>query len=51
MLVGARLAALEMIKSGTIFANEMYWFSMQSAKAFNDLGMYDFIYYFLLIPF
>lgn len=37
--MGAKLAALEMIKSGTIFANEMYWHALQSAMAFDEMGI------------
>lgn len=37
--VGTKLAALEMIKSGTVFANDMYWYAYESAKAFDEMGM------------
>ncbi|MEA2077370.1 MAG: amidohydrolase [Candidatus Marinimicrobia bacterium] len=36
---GARLAALEMIKSGTVFFNDMYFFPYGTAKAADELGM------------
>ncbi|MCD6337013.1 MAG: amidohydrolase [Candidatus Marinimicrobia bacterium] len=36
---GARLAALEMIKSGTVFINDMYFFPYGTAKAVDELGM------------
>ncbi|MBN2780359.1 MAG: amidohydrolase, partial [Candidatus Marinimicrobia bacterium] len=36
---GARLAALEMIKSGTVFFNDMYFFPHGTARAADELGM------------
>ncbi len=36
---GTRLAALEMIKSGTTFANDMYFFPEEVSRAFEDSGM------------
>ena len=36
---GARLAALEMIKSGTVFFNDMYFFPHGTAKAADELGL------------
>jgi len=36
---GARLACLEMIKSGTTFFNDMYWYPRGVAKAVNAMGM------------
>ncbi len=36
---GARLACLEMIKSGTTFFNDMYWFFHGTARAVEEMGM------------
>lgn len=36
---GARLAALEMIKSGTVFFNDMYFFPHGTARAADEMGM------------
>lgn len=36
---GARLACLEMIKSGTTFFNDMYWFWHSTARAVDEMGM------------
>jgi 5-methylthioadenosine/S-adenosylhomocysteine deaminase len=36
---GARLACLEMIKSGTTFFNDMYWFWHSTSRAADELGM------------
>ncbi|MFW6449806.1 MAG: amidohydrolase, partial [Nanoarchaeota archaeon] len=36
---GTRLAALEMIKSGTTFFNDMYWYPETAAKAVEDSGI------------
>lgn len=36
---GTRLAAIEMIKSGTTFANDMYFFPEEVRRAFEDSGM------------
>ena len=36
---GTRLAALEMIKSGTVFFNDMYFFPYGTAKAADEMGI------------
>ena len=36
---GSRLAILEMIKSGTVFFNDMYWHPDATAKAADDMGV------------
>ena len=36
---GARLANLEMIKSGTVFFADMYWFQSQTVRAAIEMGM------------
>ncbi|GAB4153053.1 MAG: amidohydrolase [Planctomycetota bacterium] len=36
---GARLACLEMIMSGTVFFNDMYWFPQATVQAALDCGM------------
>lgn len=36
---GSRLAILEMIRSGTVFFNDMYWHSAETARAAQELGM------------
>ena len=36
---GMRLAALEMIKSGTVFFNDMYFFPYGTARAADEMGM------------
>lgn len=36
---GTRLACLEMIKSGTTFFNDMYWFFHGTARAVEQMGM------------
>jgi 5-methylthioadenosine/S-adenosylhomocysteine deaminase len=36
---GARLACLEMIKSGTTFFNDMYWFWHGTARAVDEMGL------------
>lgn len=36
---GARLACLEMIKSGTTFFNDMYWYFHGTARAVEETGM------------
>ncbi len=36
---GARLACLEMIKSGTTFFNDMYWFYHGTARAVEEMGL------------
>ena len=37
--IGSRLAILEMIKSGTIFFNDMYWESEQTFRATEEMGI------------
>jgi len=39
VLIGSRLAALEMIKSGTVFFNDMYWFQSATLEAAEEFGM------------
>lgn len=36
---GSRLAILEMIKSGTVFFNDMYWFPYATARAAEEMGV------------
>ncbi|MFA6618174.1 MAG: amidohydrolase [Candidatus Neomarinimicrobiota bacterium] len=36
---GTRLAILEMIKSGTVYFNDMYYFSLDTAKAADEMGV------------
>ncbi len=36
---GARLACLEMIKSGTVFFNDMYWHFHSTARAVEEMGL------------
>ena len=36
---GTRLAILEMIKSGTVYFNDMYWLSLGAARAALEMGM------------
>jgi len=36
---GARLACLEMIKTGTTFFNDMYWFWKGTARAVHEMGI------------
>ena len=36
---GARLACLEMIKSGTVFFNDMYWHFFSTARAVEEMGL------------
>lgn len=36
---GTRLAILEMIRSGTVFANDMYWFAPAVARAAQEMGV------------
>ena len=36
---GSKLACLEMIKSGTVFFSDMYWFCEETAKAVSEFGM------------
>ncbi len=35
--IGTRLAILEMIKSGTVFFNDMYWFQLATVRAADDM--------------
>ncbi|MDZ7759689.1 MAG: amidohydrolase [Desulfovermiculus sp.] len=37
--VGAKLACLEMIKSGTVFFNDMYWHLPSTARAVEEMGV------------
>ena len=37
--IGTKLACLEMIKSGTIFFNDMYWHFQATAQAVLDMGL------------
>lgn len=37
--IGSRLAALEMIKSGTVFVADMYWNRERTIKVINEMGM------------
>lgn len=37
--VGAKLACLEMIKSGTVFFNDMYWHLPSTAQAVKEMGI------------
>lgn len=36
---GARLAILELIRSGTVFANDMYWYAPMVARAAEEMGI------------
>ena len=36
---GSRLAILEMIRSGTVFFNDMYWFQKQTVRAAEEMGI------------
>lgn len=36
---GARLGILELIRSGTVFANDMYWFAPAVARAAEEMGI------------
>ena len=36
---GARLAILEMIRCGTVFANDMYWYAPAVARAADEMGI------------
>ena len=36
---GTRLAALEMIKSGTVFVCDMYWMEQEAARAIAEMGI------------
>ncbi len=37
--IGAKLAILEMIRSGTVFFDDMYWFQRGTLRAVNELGV------------
>lgn len=37
--IGSRLAALEMIKSGTVFFNDMYWHRERTIKVVDEMGL------------
>ncbi|MFP4285143.1 MAG: amidohydrolase [Desulfovermiculus sp.] len=37
--IGAQLACLEMIKSGTVFFNDMYWHLPATARAVEEMGL------------
>lgn len=37
--IGTKLACLEMIKSGTVFFNDMYWFQPGTIRAADEMGM------------
>jgi len=37
--VGTRLAALEMIRSGTVFFSDMYWHQLDGARAVEEMGL------------
>ena len=50
VLQGARLAALEMLRSGTTTANSMYWHPDKEAQAFAELGMRGVVGYPVLHP-
>ncbi len=36
---GSKLAILEMIKSGTVFFNDMYWFQEETIRAAEEMGV------------
>ena len=36
---GTRLAILELIRSGTVFANDMYWYAPAVARAAEEMGI------------
>ncbi|MDZ7820460.1 MAG: amidohydrolase [Candidatus Marinimicrobia bacterium] len=36
---GSRLAILEMIKSGTVYFNDMYWYPLGTARAAEEMGI------------
>lgn len=36
---GSKLAILEMIKSGTVFFNDMYWFQQETIRAAEEMGV------------
>ena len=37
--VGSKLAMLEMIRTGTVFFNDMYWYPMETIKAVKEMKM------------
>lgn len=37
--IGSRLALLEMVKSGTVFYNDMYWDTQETWKATDEMGL------------
>ncbi|MCF8108351.1 MAG: amidohydrolase [Desulfohalobiaceae bacterium] len=37
--IGAKLACLEMIRSGTTFFNDMYWYLQSTARAVQEMGL------------
>ena len=37
--IGSKLACLEMIKSGTTFFNDMYWYYPSTARAVHEMGL------------
>ncbi len=37
--IGSKLAMLEMIRSGTVFFNDMYWYPMETIKATQEMKM------------
>ena len=39
ILIGTRLAILEMIRSGTVFFNDMYWLQAATAAAVEEMGV------------
>ncbi|MGN0847761.1 MAG: amidohydrolase family protein [Kiritimatiellia bacterium] len=39
VLAGARLAMLELIRTGTVFANDMYWHAPMVARAAEEMGI------------
>ncbi len=36
---GSRLAILEMIKTGTVFFNDMYWYQLETVRAAEEMGI------------
>lgn len=37
--IGTRLAALEMIRTGTVFFNDMYWYQPDTVRAVREMGL------------
>ncbi len=37
--IGSKLAMLEMIRTGTVFFNDMYWYPMETVKAVREMKM------------